>query len=122
VLAKHPKAHTPKQLPLFFTSGDLFESLLDGYLRPNIRKGMAPVFRNIRRVYSDPVRDARLLCNGVFELLRARLFCMACLIATRRLGVAGGFPRARLPSSWKATLPGNVVAPRTSHFSKALAL
>ena len=58
ILAEFPKAHAPKRLPLFFTSGALFEKLLDEYLRPSIRKGMSPVFRNIRKVYSDPAKVA----------------------------------------------------------------
>lgn len=53
VLENRPKAHAPKRLPLFFTSGDLFRKLVDEYLRPNIRKGMSPVFRNIRKTYTD---------------------------------------------------------------------
>jgi len=57
-LETFPKCHGAKRLPLFFATGDLFEKLLDEYLRPNIRKGMSPVFRNIRRVYNDPAKVA----------------------------------------------------------------
>lgn len=56
VLNEYPRAHAPKRLPLMFTAGDLFKKLLDEYLRPCIRKGMSPVFRNIRKVYGDPAK------------------------------------------------------------------
>lgn len=55
-LTDRPRAHAPKRLPLMFTSGALFRGLLDEYLRPCLRKGMAPVFRNIRKVYTDAAK------------------------------------------------------------------
>lgn len=58
-LEAFPKCHAAKRLPLFFATGALFEKLLDNYLRPNIRKGMAPIFRNIRKMYhTDPAKVA----------------------------------------------------------------
>ena len=53
-----PKAHAPKRLPLMFTTGSLFKQSMDTYLRPCIRKGMSPVFRNIRVVYGDSAKVA----------------------------------------------------------------
>eukprot|EP00038_Savillea_parva_P024960 m.45623 g.45623 ORF g.45623 m.45623 type:complete len:863 (+) comp6675_c0_seq1:47-2635(+) len=56
-LKDRPRAHAPKRLPLFFHEpGTEFTRLMDAYLRPNIRKGMTPVFRNIRKMYSDPAK------------------------------------------------------------------
>lgn len=57
MLAERPRAHAPRRLPLFFTTGPDFKTRLDEYLRGCLRKGMAPVFRNVRRiVYSDPAK------------------------------------------------------------------
>eukprot|EP00039_Didymoeca_costata_P007273 m.97972 g.97972 ORF g.97972 m.97972 type:complete len:837 (+) comp13620_c0_seq3:102-2612(+) len=76
-IKENPKAHTPKRLPLLFSKGEQFRTLLDAYLRPNIKKGMSPVFRNIRLVYSDPEKTAiveKLACSYVDNLRDSRKF------------------------------------------------
>lgn len=53
---KFPRAHAPTRLPLFFATGAPFLALMDSYLRANIRKGVSPIFRNVRKVYADAVK------------------------------------------------------------------
>jgi peptide alpha-N-acetyltransferase len=78
---KFPKAHAPQLLPLFFTTGATFEKLLDEYLRFAIRKGMCPMFRNIRQVYSDPAKV------GIVEKLANSY--LASLTAGNKFDAAG---------------------------------
>ena len=37
----------------FLLSGDTFVKLVDEYLRPALRKGVPPLFNNLRTLYSD---------------------------------------------------------------------
>lgn len=42
-----------KRLPLDFAAGDEFKSLMDKYLQRNLRKGVPPLFVNVRALYKD---------------------------------------------------------------------
>lgn len=54
--ADFPRAICPKRLPLNVANGDLFRSLVDDYLRQGLRKGVPPLFVNIRSLYTDADR------------------------------------------------------------------
>lgn len=51
--ALYPSAICPKRLPLNVASGDSFRALVDDYLRHGLRKGVPPLFVNIRALYTD---------------------------------------------------------------------
>ena len=46
----------PKRLPLNIASGDIFKSLVDAYLRKNLRKGVPPLFVSVRSLYTDEAK------------------------------------------------------------------
>lgn len=51
--ADYPRAICPKRLPLNVAGGDLFRGLVDDFLRKGLRKGVPPLFVNIRSLYED---------------------------------------------------------------------
>lgn len=51
---KYPRAQAPKKLPLFFLTGARFESKLTNYMKAALRKGVPPLFVELRPLYSDP--------------------------------------------------------------------
>ncbi|XP_011207127.2 N-alpha-acetyltransferase 16, NatA auxiliary subunit [Bactrocera dorsalis] len=50
----YPRAMCPKRLPLDVASGDAFRSALDSYLRRGLRKGVPPLFVNVRVLHRVP--------------------------------------------------------------------
>ncbi|XP_046854398.1 N-alpha-acetyltransferase 15, NatA auxiliary subunit-like [Xenia sp. Carnegie-2017] len=50
---KFPRAQCPKRLPLNFLSGSEFTEKLDLYMRSAIRKGVPPLFVNLRSLYNN---------------------------------------------------------------------
>ncbi|XP_076467925.1 N-alpha-acetyltransferase 15, NatA auxiliary subunit-like [Babylonia areolata] len=69
---KFPRATVPKRLPLTFTSGETFRSLVDRYLQNALRKGVPPLFVVLRPLYSDPekVKIIEELALGYVECLK----------------------------------------------------
>lgn len=51
--ADYPRAICPKRLPLNVADDDLLRGLLDDYLRRGLRKGVPPLFVNIRSLYCN---------------------------------------------------------------------
>ncbi|XP_070553999.1 N-alpha-acetyltransferase 15, NatA auxiliary subunit-like [Ptychodera flava] len=51
--ALYPRAEAPRRLALNFTKGDVFEGLIDAYLRRAIHKGVPPLFVNLKSLYKD---------------------------------------------------------------------
>lgn len=51
---EYPYSICPKRLPLNVAVGDRFRSVVDEYLRRGLRKGVPPLFVNIRSLYTDP--------------------------------------------------------------------
>ncbi|KAB0796534.1 hypothetical protein PPYR_10595 [Photinus pyralis] len=49
----YPKSNPPKRLPLNYAVGDQFKTLVDSYLRQGLRKGVPPLFVDLRSVYTD---------------------------------------------------------------------
>lgn len=48
-----PKAQAPQRIPLSFTTGEIFGTLVGNYMRLAICKGVPPLFNNIRNLYID---------------------------------------------------------------------
>lgn len=48
----------PKRLPLDIAFGDEFREIIDGYLRRGLRKGVPPLFVNVRSLYKDPEKTS----------------------------------------------------------------
>lgn len=57
---KFPRAQAPKRLPLNFTTGEEFEKRLRNYFITAVRKGVPPLFVDLRPLYKDPVRGSVL--------------------------------------------------------------
>jgi tetratricopeptide (TPR) repeat protein len=55
-----PSSLCVKRLPLDVASGDVFEELITEYLKRNLRKGVPPLFVNIRSLYKDPQKIATI--------------------------------------------------------------
>ncbi|OQR72637.1 N-alpha-acetyltransferase 15 [Tropilaelaps mercedesae] len=56
----YPRAHTPHRLPLNMSSGVTFKSLVDEYMRHATRKGVPPLFVDLKPLYGDPEKAAIL--------------------------------------------------------------
>uniref|UniRef100_A0A1A9Z1V2 Uncharacterized protein n=1 Tax=Glossina pallidipes TaxID=7398 RepID=A0A1A9Z1V2_GLOPL len=50
----YPRAMCPKRLPLDDVTGEVFRLVVDDYLRRGLRKGVPPLFVNVRSLHSDP--------------------------------------------------------------------
>ena len=53
---KFPRAQAPKRLPLNFLTGPEFESRVTSYVKAALRKGVPPLFVDIRPLYSDQAK------------------------------------------------------------------
>lgn len=53
---QYPQSICPRRLPLNVANGDTFRDLLDEYLRRGLRKGVPPLFNNIRSLYQDKAK------------------------------------------------------------------
>lgn len=71
--ADYPHAICPKRMPLDVATGDRFRDIVDEYLRRGLRKGVPPLFVNIRSVYkdADKVRIISELIHGYHQQLAA---------------------------------------------------
>uniref|UniRef100_A0A8C4TBB8 N-alpha-acetyltransferase 16, NatA auxiliary subunit n=1 Tax=Erpetoichthys calabaricus TaxID=27687 RepID=A0A8C4TBB8_ERPCA len=52
----HPRAMSPKRLPLNFVSGDNFREIINKFLKNNFSKGCPPLFTTLKSLYSNPER------------------------------------------------------------------
>lgn len=52
----YPQSICPKRLPLNVADGELFREIADQYLRRGLRKGIPPLFNNIRSIYEDAAK------------------------------------------------------------------
>lgn len=50
---EYPRSICPKRLPLNVATGETFRELIDDYLRRGLRKGVPPLFVNIRSLYTN---------------------------------------------------------------------
>lgn len=69
---KFPRAQAPKRLPLNFLSGTELESRLSIYIRAALRKGVPPLFVDLRPLYEKP-ECAELIHNMMTSLLDNQL-------------------------------------------------
>ncbi|NWT55842.1 NAA16 acetyltransferase, partial [Erythrocercus mccallii] len=54
VSKRHPRAVSPRRLPLNFVSGEKFRELTDKFLRVNFSKGCPPLFTTLKSLYYNP--------------------------------------------------------------------
>ncbi|XP_022648496.1 N-alpha-acetyltransferase 15, NatA auxiliary subunit-like [Varroa jacobsoni] len=62
----YPRAHTPHRLPLNMSSGQTFKSLVDEYMRYAIRKGVPPLFVDLKPLYND--HEKADILHGLVEM------------------------------------------------------
>uniref|UniRef100_A0A8D8J2U1 N-alpha-acetyltransferase 16, NatA auxiliary subunit n=1 Tax=Culex pipiens TaxID=7175 RepID=A0A8D8J2U1_CULPI len=69
--AEHQQSFCAKRLPLDVAQGDTFRTLVDEHLRRNLRKGVPPLFVNLRSLYRDEqkVRVITELVEGYHQNL-----------------------------------------------------
>jgi N-alpha-acetyltransferase 15/16, NatA auxiliary subunit len=62
----------PKRLPLNVASGETFRALADQFLRRNLRKGVPPLFVNVRSLYRDKqkVQIIQEIIHEYYETLK----------------------------------------------------
>ncbi|XP_057642537.1 N-alpha-acetyltransferase 16, NatA auxiliary subunit isoform X2 [Chionomys nivalis] len=75
---QHPRAVSPRRLPLNLVPGKKFRELMDKFLRPNFSKGCPPLFTTLKSLYSNAEKvsiiqelvtnyEASLKMNGFFS-------------------------------------------------------
>ncbi|XP_034354100.1 N-alpha-acetyltransferase 16, NatA auxiliary subunit isoform X1 [Arvicanthis niloticus] len=75
---QHPRAVSPRRLPLNFVPGKKFRELMDKFLRPNFTKGCPPLFTTLKSLYCNAEKvsiiqelvtnyEASLKMNGFFS-------------------------------------------------------
>ncbi|CAG8494448.1 1112_t:CDS:10, partial [Scutellospora calospora] len=69
---KYPKSNAIKLFPLLYTTGDNFKMFADEYVRAALRKGVPSLFVNLKKLYSDPQKEAIIeqLVEGYLECLK----------------------------------------------------
>lgn len=75
-----PSSLCVKRLPLDIAQGDDFEELMNEYLKKNLRKGVPPLFANVRSLYKDPAKVSmieRLLLDYLSNLPSIGFFTKA---------------------------------------------
>lgn len=67
-----PRAQAPQRLPLNIATGEKFLSLLEPYLKKALRKGVPPLFVDLRPLYKDPekIKAIEELCSGYLQNLK----------------------------------------------------
>ncbi|KAL7744606.1 hypothetical protein ACLKA6_017117 [Drosophila palustris] len=58
--SQYPRALCPRRLPLDIASGAEFREVADEYLRRGLRKGIPPLFVNVRSLHQDPEKAATI--------------------------------------------------------------
>lgn len=79
-LEDFPQSLCVRRLPLDIAQGDEFATLIDAYLKKNLRKGVPPLFNNLRGLYKDPSKVSiieQTLLGYVKNLPTIGYFCEA---------------------------------------------
>lgn len=80
ISVEFPSSLCVKRLPLDIAQGAAFEELMNEYLKKNLRKGVPPLFANVRSLYTDPAKVAtieRLLMDYLANLPAISYFTKA---------------------------------------------
>merc|ERR1712223_34524 len=69
---KYPKAQSPQRLSLDIAEGDVFKNKLDKYMRKALRKGIPPLFVDLRPLYKSESKATIIeeLCQGYYDNLK----------------------------------------------------
>ena len=70
---KYPKAQSPQRLSLDIAENDTFRAMTDKYMRKALRKGVPPLFVDLRPLYADQAKMGIIeeLCQGYYENLKS---------------------------------------------------
>merc|ERR1711881_792153 len=70
---KYPKAQSPQRLSLDIAESDTFRAMADAYMRKALRKGVPPLFVDMRPLYADETKLAIIedLCQGYYVNLKS---------------------------------------------------
>jgi len=70
---QYPRAQAPQRLALDVAKGSTFRDLLSPYMQKDFRKGVPPLFVDLRPLYADPDKAAAIeqLCNEFLANLRS---------------------------------------------------
>lgn len=101
---EYPQSISPKRLPLDVANADLdqFSALADQYLRRGLRKGVPPLFVNLRALYEVPAKVAvieRLIVDYYENLSTNGFFTAADYEAAKASGGAEKVREAKEPAS-----------------------
>ncbi len=68
---KFPKSSSPKRLSLNIAQGAQFRTLVDAYMRKALRKGIPPLFVDLRPLFEDGSKAVIIeeLCQGYYDSL-----------------------------------------------------
>lgn len=69
-----PKTDSPKVLPLAFVSGEVFRSRVDKFLRSGLKRGVPPLFINLKPLYKDKEK-VRIIEDVVLHYLESLEKC-----------------------------------------------
>ena len=71
---KYPKAQSPQRLSLDIAEGQVFKDLLEVYMKKALRKGIPPLFVDLRPLYESEakVKIIQELCQGYYVNLKGQ--------------------------------------------------
>ena len=71
---KYPKAQSPQRLSLEIAEGQAFKDLLEAYMKKALRKGIPPLFVDLRPLYTNEakVKIIQELCQGYYANLKGQ--------------------------------------------------
>jgi len=69
---KYPKAQSPQRLSLDIADGEVFRNMLDKYMKKALRKGIPPLFVDLRPLYNSESKAVIIedICQGYYDNLK----------------------------------------------------
>ncbi|XP_023603957.1 N-alpha-acetyltransferase 16, NatA auxiliary subunit isoform X7 [Myotis lucifugus] len=85
---QHPRAISPRRLPLNLVPGEKFRELMDKFLRVNFSKGCPPLFTTLKSLYYNTEKEGTSAMENLNEM-QCMWFQTECILAYQRLGRYG---------------------------------
>ncbi|XP_059540743.1 N-alpha-acetyltransferase 16, NatA auxiliary subunit isoform X13 [Myotis daubentonii] len=85
---QHPRAISPRRLPLNLVPGEKFRELMDKFLRVNFSKGCPPLFTTLKSLYYNTEKEGASAMENLNEM-QCMWFQTECILAYQRLGRYG---------------------------------
>ncbi|XP_036310675.1 N-alpha-acetyltransferase 16, NatA auxiliary subunit isoform X12 [Pipistrellus kuhlii] len=85
---QHPRAISPRRLPLNLVPGEKFRELMDTFLRVNFSKGCPPLFTTLKSLYYNTEKEGTSAMENLNEM-QCMWFQTECILAYQRLGRYG---------------------------------